>query len=76
MAGDVDENGRPKYRIQRIGGLDHKSTHGKYSIEFKGRQVTSNRALMCAYGAYERLFRIADVSNGDADEVSTSAVPH
>jgi hypothetical protein len=28
-----------------------------------------NRALMCQYGKATRLFRIADVSNGDFEEV-------
>ena len=28
-----------------------------------------DRALMCQYGKVKRLFRIADVSNGDFEEV-------
>jgi hypothetical protein len=67
--GDKDENGDAKYRIQRVSGLDHKSTHGKYTIEYNDRKMTDNRALVCTYGHYERLFRIADVSNGDFTEV-------
>ena len=33
-----------------------------------------NRALMCQYGRVKRLFRFADVSNGDFEEVRESAV--
>jgi RNA polymerase-associated protein RTF1 len=65
--GEMDEQGRPKYRIQRVTGLDEKP-HQRYSIEYQGRTISDNHALVCTYGAYERLFRIADVSNGEFDE--------
>lgn len=51
-------------------GVDRSHGYGRYSIEFKGRQVQDDRALVCQYGLEKRLFRIADVSNGDFDEVS------
>lgn len=35
--------------------------------------MTDDRALVCKYGKMERLFRIADVSNGDFEEVSRTA---
>ncbi|TXT08753.1 hypothetical protein VHUM_02881 [Vanrija humicola] len=68
MAGDTNENGQPKYRIQRINGLESGHSHGRYSIEYKGSKVSDDRALICQYGKLVRLFRIADVSNGDIDE--------
>ena len=33
-----------------------------------------NRALLCQYGKAKRLFRIADVSNGDFEDVSSRTV--
>lgn len=51
------------------GAIDTSHDHGKYAIEFKGRQVMDTRALICQYGMKKRLYRIADVSNGDFDEV-------
>lgn len=74
MAGDNDENGRPKYRVHKITGVDHTREHGKYSIEYQGRQMSDSRALMCQYGKMVRLYRIADVSNGDIDEVSHGTI--
>ncbi|KAL1406068.1 RNA polymerase-associated protein rtf1 [Vanrija albida] len=68
MTGEAGENGQPKYRIQRINGLESGHTHGRYSIEYKGNKVSDDRALLCQYGKLVRLFRIADVSNGDLDE--------
>lgn len=70
MAGDTDEDGRPKYRVHRLKGIDKSQAHGRYTIEYQGRQVSDSRALICQYGKAVRLFRMADVSNGDIDEVS------
>ncbi|CAD6579230.1 MAG: hypothetical protein TREMPRED_002430 [Tremellales sp. Tagirdzhanova-0007] len=58
MAAEPDERGLPKYRIHKLIG----------GIEYKGRTVMDNRALMCQYGKAKRLFRIADVSNGDFED--------
>ncbi|KAL7421173.1 RNA polymerase-associated protein rtf1 [Cryptotrichosporon argae] len=58
--------GRPKYRIHRIEGVE--TGRGRYKIEYKGREVSDDRGLMCAYGRSKRLWRIADVSNGDFEE--------
>lgn len=69
MAADRDPSGRPKYRVHRIASIDTKHDLGRYSIEYKGRSILDNRALLCAYGNQKRLFRIADVSNGDFDHV-------
>lgn len=33
-----------------------------------------DRALLCQYGKVKRLFRIADVSNGDFEEVRASSM--
>lgn len=41
----------------------------RYSIEYKGRDVTADRALECAYGKLQRPYRIADISNGEVTEV-------
>ncbi|GFZ47472.1 hypothetical protein JCM24511_05216 [Saitozyma sp. JCM 24511] len=68
MAGDKDEMGRPKYRIHKIAEVDTSRSHGRYSIEYKGRTIMDDRALLCQYGKVKRLFRIADVSNGDFEE--------
>ena len=51
-------------------GLQKDHGHGSYKIEYKGRDVREDRALLCQYGKVQRLFRIADVSNGDFEEVS------
>lgn len=66
--GEVDEAGRQKYRVHRITGIDKSHDYGRYSIEYQGRQVLDDRALVCQYGLKKRLYRIADVSNGDFDE--------
>jgi RNA polymerase-associated protein RTF1 len=50
-------------------GIESDGGDGKYPIEFKGREVTEDRVLRVKYGKVERLFRIADVSNGDFEEV-------
>lgn len=42
----------------------------KYEIEYKGRQVVEDWQMLCSYGRMKRQFRIADVSNGDVEEVS------
>ena len=49
--------------------IDDSASHGKYAIEFKGRNIMDSRGLMCTYGNATRLFRIADVSNGDFEKV-------
>lgn len=80
--------GRPKYRLHRIVGefgvlpgsvcrltatdVNSGNNFGQYAIEYKSRTVSDNRVLVCQYGEAQRLFRIADVSNGDFDEVSGS----
>lgn len=51
-----------------ITGIDHSHGNGKYNIEYKGRQIQEDRALKCRYGRSERLYRMADVSNGDFEE--------
>ncbi|OCF72597.1 RNA polymerase-associated protein RTF1 [Kwoniella mangroviensis CBS 8886] len=68
MAGEPDEQGRPKYRIHRIKEVDTSEKFGAYNIEYKGRNVRDARGLLCSYGKMTRLFRIADVSNGDFEE--------
>ncbi|KAK4687631.1 RNA polymerase-associated protein RTF1, partial [Tremellales sp. Uapishka_1] len=73
MAADKDEMGRPKYRIHKVTGefdIDTKHSYGRYKIEYKGRDVMDDRALVCQYGNATRHFRIADVSNGDFEDVS------
>lgn len=50
-------------------GVKGDHNHGDYKIEYKGRTVVDNRALVCQYGKASRHFRIADVSNGDFEEV-------
>jgi RNA polymerase-associated protein RTF1 len=50
------------------------SGDGKYQIEFKGREVAEDRVLRVKYGKVERLFRIADVSNGDFEDVRHPAL--
>jgi RNA polymerase-associated protein RTF1 len=89
MAGDTDEHGRPKYRIHRIIGelqsscclaqlrcseINDKHNYGRYNIEYKGRNIMDTRALLCSYGKAQRLFRIADVSNGDFEEVRATSM--
>lgn len=71
MAGEADESGRPKYRVHKIVSIDSSGSHGRYSIEYKGKQVSDSRALVCSYGKVQRLYRIADVSNSEFDEVSS-----
>ncbi|WVW79215.1 hypothetical protein I302_101181 [Kwoniella bestiolae CBS 10118] len=68
MAGEPDDQGRPKYRIHRIKEVDTSGKFGAYNIEYKGRNVRDARGLLCSYGKMTRLFRIADVSNGDFEE--------
>ncbi|KAK8843402.1 hypothetical protein IAR55_007059 [Kwoniella newhampshirensis] len=68
MAAEPDEMGRPKYRIHKITDIDTSEKFGSYSIEYKGRSVRDGRGLLCQYGKAARLFRIADVSNGDFEE--------
>ncbi|WRT68947.1 uncharacterized protein IL334_005929 [Kwoniella shivajii] len=68
MAGEPDEQGRPKYRIHRIKEVDTSEKFGAYNIEYKGRTIRDARGLLCSYGKAARLFRIADVSNGDFEE--------
>lgn len=58
-------------RVNTVAGIDASGKHGSYKIDYKDRQVTDDRALVCKYGKVERLFRIADVSNGDFEDVST-----
>jgi RNA polymerase-associated protein RTF1 len=85
MAAETDQYGRPKYRIHRIEGkrwlpgcretLADQSeiqdgSHGRYNIEYKGKEISEDRVLLLSYGKGKRLFRIADVSNGDIEEVS------
>ncbi|WVQ81177.1 hypothetical protein IAT38_003299 [Cryptococcus sp. DSM 104549] len=65
MAPEPDEYGRPKYRIHKIAEVDTSGSFGYYSIEYKGRNVRDNRALLCKYGSLSRLWRMADVSNSD-----------
>lgn len=74
MAGEADDNGRPKYRAHKIVSVDSSGSHGRYPIEYKGKQVTDTRALLCSYGKLTRLYRIADVSNSEFDEVSRSVL--
>ncbi|WVQ75385.1 hypothetical protein IAR50_005005 [Cryptococcus sp. DSM 104548] len=68
MSQDRDEMGRPKYRIHKIVEVDTNHQFGSYSIEYQGRQVKDNRALLCKYGSASRLFRMADVSNGSIED--------
>ncbi|ORX39021.1 hypothetical protein BD324DRAFT_618258 [Kockovaella imperatae] len=68
MANEPDADGRPKYRIHRIVDIDESGSHGQYTIEYQGRNISDSRALLCQYGKVKRLFRIADVSNGDIIE--------
>ncbi|WWC64143.1 uncharacterized protein I303_106751 [Kwoniella dejecticola CBS 10117] len=68
MASEPDEQGRPKYRVHRIKDVDTTEKFGAYNIEYKGRNVRDARGLLCSYGKSTRLFRIADVSNGDFEE--------
>ncbi|WWC91323.1 uncharacterized protein L201_006266 [Kwoniella dendrophila CBS 6074] len=68
MASEPDEQGKPKYRIHRIKEVDTSGKFGAYNIEYKGRNVRDARGLLCSYGKGARLFRIADVSNGDFEE--------
>ncbi|KAK1922482.1 rtf1 protein [Papiliotrema laurentii] len=69
MAKETDPMGRPKYRINKIVSIDDQSDkHGTYSIEYKGRNVVDGRALTCQYGKATRMYRIADVSNGDFEQ--------
>lgn len=74
MAGEMDDNGRPKYRAHKIVSVDSSGGHGRYSIEYKGKQVSDTRALVCSYGKVQRLYRIADVSNSEFDEVGGAAL--
>ncbi|ORY26243.1 hypothetical protein BCR39DRAFT_541580 [Naematelia encephala] len=68
MAGEPDQYGRPKYRIHKISSVETDSKFGRYKIEYKGKDIVDNRVLMCQYGSAKRMFRIADVSNGDIEE--------
>ncbi|WVF65669.1 hypothetical protein IAT40_000400 [Kwoniella sp. CBS 6097] len=68
MAGETDELGLPKYRIHKIKEVDNSGKFGSYSIEYKGRNIRDARGLLCSYGKSSRLFRIADVSNGDVED--------
>ncbi|ODN91429.1 RNA polymerase-associated protein RTF1 [Cryptococcus wingfieldii CBS 7118] len=68
MSQDRDEVGRPKYRIHKIMEVDTNHQFGSYSIEYQGRQIKDNRALLCKYGSASRLFRMADVSNGAIED--------
>ncbi|WVR09151.1 hypothetical protein IAU60_006213 [Kwoniella sp. DSM 27419] len=68
MAAEPDERGQPKYRIHKIKEVDSSAKFGSYNIEYKGRTIRDARGLLCAYGKAARLFRIADVSNGDFEE--------
>ncbi|WWC73205.1 uncharacterized protein I206_107171 [Kwoniella pini CBS 10737] len=68
MASEPDEQGRPKYRVHRIKEVDTSEKFGAYNIEYKGRNIRDARGLLCSYGKLTRLFRIADVSNGDFEE--------
>lgn len=87
IGGQDPATGRPKYRAYRItgelsktwfshaswwAGIEPDGGDGKYQIEFKGREVSEDRVLRVKYGKVERLFRIADVSNGDFEEVRLS----
>jgi hypothetical protein len=45
-------------------------SHGAYKIEYKGKDIIEERVLLVSYGKSKRLFRIADVSNGDVEDVS------
>lgn len=47
-------------------------SHGRYNIEYKGKEISEDRVLLLSYGKGKRLFRIADVSNGDIEEVSSA----
>ncbi|GMK59323.1 hypothetical protein CspeluHIS016_0703380 [Cutaneotrichosporon spelunceum] len=66
----TDDQGRPKYRVHRIIRVEPESqhSHGRYTIEYKGRDVSASHALRCAYGKAERLYRIADISNTEVSE--------
>lgn len=55
-------------------GFDKQGNHGKYDIEYKGRQYSDTRGLVLQYGSLVRVYRIADLSNGEIDEVSCSAL--
>lgn len=43
---------------------------GRYNIEYKDKQISEDRVLLVSYGKARRLYRIADVSNGDVEPVS------
>ena len=51
--------------------IDSSGSHGRYPIEYQGRNVSDDRALLCSYGKVKRLFRFADVSNSDITDVSS-----
>ncbi|WWD21079.1 hypothetical protein CI109_105560 [Kwoniella shandongensis] len=59
-----------------VTGVDTSERFGSYSIEYKGRNVRDGRGLLCQYGKATRLFRIADVSNGDFEERSELKKKH
>jgi hypothetical protein len=63
--------GHDRWRTPEV---DTSRSHGRYSIEYKGRTIMDDRALLCQYGKVKRLFRIADVSNGDFEEVRASSI--
>jgi hypothetical protein len=50
--------------------VSDKKQYGRYSIEYKGRNLSNSTELLCAYGKAQRVYRIADLSNGDFEEVS------
>lgn len=52
-------------------GVESEHQHGRYHVEYKGRDVSASHALICAYGKANRLYRIADISNTDVSEVCT-----
>ncbi|BEI91738.1 uncharacterized protein CcaverHIS019_0405580 [Cutaneotrichosporon cavernicola] len=64
----TDDQGRPKYRVHRIIGVESEHSHGRYTVEYKGRDVSASHALICAYGKANRLYRIADISNTEVSE--------
>ncbi|EIW67131.1 hypothetical protein TREMEDRAFT_69995 [Tremella mesenterica DSM 1558] len=67
-APDPDPTGRQKYRVHKVINLETNPGFGSYKIEYKGREIKEDRGLLCQYGRVQRVFRIADVSNGDIDD--------
>lgn len=49
--------------------ISNETSRGYYKIEYKGRDVSDDRELTCQYGKAKRIFRMAEVSNGDFEEV-------